>query len=53
MTEEELVQNNKSLFVRIKRNTPVLKGLLDNSQRTAIYYESSYNKAANDFIRRE
>lgn len=53
MTEEELIQQNKRLFVRIKRNTPVLKGLLDNSRKTAIYYESSYNNAANDFIRRE
>ena len=53
MTEEELAQNNKSLFVRIKRKKTVLKELLDNSQRIAIYYESSYNKAANDFIRRE
>ena len=52
MTDEELVGLMKSQYIRIKKDNPTLKGLLEN-RKVAIYFERSHNNDVNRYIQKE
>lgn len=52
MTNEEIVGLMKSQYIRIKKDNPILKGLLEN-RKVAIYFERSHNAEVNRYIQKE
>lgn len=52
MTDEERVRLRKSQYIRIKKDNPLLNGILEN-RKVAIYFERSYNKNANIYLQKE
>lgn len=52
MTAEEMIRLRKSHYIRIKKNNPLLKGILEN-RKVAIYFERSYDTDANSFFHKE
>lgn len=52
MTDEELVELKKYQYIRIKKDNPILKRLLEN-RKVAIYFERAYNDEMNRFLNRE
>lgn len=52
MTNEEIVGLMKSQYIRIKKDNPTLKGLLEN-RKVAIYFERSHNAEVNRYIQKE
>lgn len=52
MTDAERIKLLKYPFIHIKNGNLILKGVWENNQKVAIYYESSYNDATNNYIRK-
>lgn len=52
MTNEERVGLMKSQGIRIRKDNPILKGLLEN-RKVAIYFERSHNAEVNRYIQKE
>lgn len=52
MTNEEIVGLMKSQGIRIRKDNPILKGLLEN-RKVAIFFERSHNAEVNRYIQKE
>ena len=52
MADLEIIKRQKCHYIRIKKDNPLLNGILGN-RKVAIYFERSYDEKANDFFHKE
>lgn len=51
MIDLEKIRVHPTMYIRIRKDIPLLSELFSRRQRIAIYYEQSYHEGINDYIR--